>query len=196
MDVVNKVVILAGALLWSGFTEARGRDVLAVNEADVNWQSCADSQREAALACHRLIAGDKLVVAMRHRLGSAWGDRGSFQKLTITLPSSTKPGDSYLVDSTQIKAFFSSGSSAFPGKVDCYGFATSGDIVVKRVDTRRVVVRLRATFDQQSSVASRKCTARTVDLKLSGAIKPLAGLSAWEGVRKPGDSPFREANPL
>ena len=102
---------IVAALFWPNVSEARGKEVFAVRDADIDWQGCLQlPAKEVALACHRLKSGDNLILAMRHRLGRSWGDRGAFQKLTIVLPPNVKSGESYFIRSDEIKAFFSNGS--------------------------------------------------------------------------------------
>lgn len=167
-----------------------------VTDADSADERCNTvTYRELALACHRISAGNHTVVGVREYSRSGM-DSDRFRKVTFSLPTGLRPGDTIDLPSADAKAFYSTGQSFMPGKTGCYGNATSGRISVRRTSERILEFDVQALFDLKSPLEWKgHCSVRSFNGHIKAVRLPIERLRAWEGVPGKGDSVIEEGVP-
>ncbi|MFE0501245.1 hypothetical protein ACFW0P_10745 [Lysobacter soli] len=169
----------------------------AVRDVAIDVAGCEAAPREErALACQRLQPGSDVAVA--HRAYRSEGvDRKTFQKITVLLPASLQAGQSVsFADGAGAKLIYSDGSSAFPGKSDCYGLATRGTAHVVSMDQASVVLDVDADVALISPMQwAGQCEAVHIGRRLTARVVPLDSLGAWEGRPGSDDTIYEEARP-
>lgn len=151
--------------------------------------------REVALACHRIVDGDNVVVALREYTATKV-ENEIYRKLTLILPPNLAEGDVFSLSEGDIRAFYSTGLSLRPGSTGCYGKAVSGSVEILRKSNDLVQLRINARFDLDSPAGWKDhCKMRELSHELNAIRRPLGQLGAWEGVPAPGDSLISEGSP-
>lgn len=164
-------------------------------EGEKSGKSPNPAGREFVVTGHRITAGEGTVLAIRRfNAGSPFlTDQASFEKLSISLPKSmTGEGDQFAFERTgSALAFYSSGSSNFPGGAGCFGYATDGHVRVIRRTTNSLVVHLDLHIPLTSPAGWKQdCTEKHIDQDMEFAVKPLDQLTPWDG--RPGKHVYDE----
>lgn len=92
--------------------------------------------REVSLACHRIVDGDNVVVALREYT-AAKVENERYRKLTLILPPNLAEGDVFSLSEGDTRAFYSTGLSLRLGSTGCYGKAVSGSVEIVRKSNQR-----------------------------------------------------------
>ena len=153
---------------------------------------------EFVITGHRIVPGDGTVLAVRD---SSIGipvltDQGSFEKVTVYLPKRLGAGDGTirLEDLPGAFAFLSRGSSAFPGKSGCAGYATGGEIKYSGSTHDAIGITMELHFIL-SSPAGWKGECAEIAYRAGGSFerKAAEALSPWEGAA--GSNVYEESHP-
>lgn len=168
----------------------------SVSNASSDVSGCERSDyREVALACHRIVDGDNVVVALREYTATKV-ENERYRKLTLILPPNLAEGDVFSLTEGDIRAFYSTGLSLRPGSTGCYGKAVSGSVEILRKSNDLMQLRINARFDLDSPAGWKDhCKVRELSHELNAIRRPLGQLGAWEGVPAPGDSLVSEGSP-
>lgn len=193
------LIALFLGLTCSGCTSLSGShrsSTFYVSNANSDVAGCERSDfREVALACHRIVDGNNVVVALREYTATKV-ENERYRKLTLILPPNLAEGDAFSFSEGDIRAFYSTGLSLRPGSTGCYGKAVSGsvDILSKSNDLMRL--RINARFDLYSPAGWKDhCQQREFSYELNATRRSLGHLGAWEGVPAPADSLISEGSP-
>ncbi len=167
-----------------------------VSNADSDMTGCERSDyREAALACHRIVDGGNVVVALREYTATKV-ENERYRKLTLILPPNLAEGDVFSLPEGDIRAFYSTGLSLRPGSTGCYGKAVSGSVEILGKSNDLMQLRINARFDLDSPAGWKDhCKMRELSYELNAIRRPLGQLGAWEGVQAAGDSLISEGSP-
>ncbi|WP_409460712.1 hypothetical protein ACK1O1_00105 [Stenotrophomonas maltophilia] len=167
-----------------------------VSNANSDIAGCERSDyREVALACHRIVDGDNVVVALREYTATKV-ENERYRKLTLILPPNLAEGDVFSLSEGDIRAFYSTGLSLRPGSTGCYGKAVSGSVEILRKSNDLMQLRINARFDLDSPAGWKDhCKMRELSYELNAIRRPLGQLGAWEGAPAPGDSLISEGSP-
>lgn len=167
-----------------------------LTDANSLLESCQDvDARQVTLACHRIRHGDKLVVATRH-YDKRWIDNDRFTKMTLVLPDQLETGKVYIIGSESTSAFFSTSLSSSPGKMGCYGKASSGTVSVQKKTKDWIYLKVEASFDLESpSGWHRDCSPRSYKQRIRARHVDISELGPWEGVKGSGDDLLSESSP-
>jgi len=143
-------------------------------------------QREFVVTGHRLIAGLGMVLAIRRfASGSPFlTDQASFEKLTVALPRTVdRSAEDFVVDKGETAlAFYSFGSSNFPGSGGCFGYAKQGNIRIIKYTPERITARLTLLFLLTSPGGWQKeCSEKQIDQEFEFTVKPFDQLTTWDG---------------
>ena len=136
------------------------------------------------LAGHRISGGSGVVLAIREFSSGSLlrTDRAAFRKLTIYLPQTNLRGRINLAEIDGVVAYWSSGSSAMPGKSGCYGYARSGTLDVAGETKDTVTVSISATFDSYSPAGwDKECESYSVQETATFVKRNVQDLTPWEG---------------
>ena len=151
--------------------------------------------REVALACHRIVDGNSVVVALREYTAPEV-ENERYKKLTLILRSNLAEGDVLDLPSSEGRAVYSTGLSLRPGSTGCYGKAVSGSVEILKKSADLIRVRINARFDLDSPAGWKDhCKMREFSYELNAIQRSLGQLDAWEGVPAPGDSLISEGSP-
>lgn len=153
--------------------------------------------KEFVVLGHRITEGNEVVIAFR-KFDSGQPflvDAAQFLKVTVLVPQSLfKSGEEIVfpdVEKKGVIAYYSEGSSSFPGAGGCFGYATKGMIQVESVSETEAKFRLNLQFKLSSPLGSRSgCADKAIQGLFNGEKIPLSRLSAWQGV--PGKSIYDE----
>ncbi len=167
-----------------------------VSNADSVMAGCERSDyREIALACHRIVDGNNVVVGLREYTATKV-ENERYRKLTLILPPNLAEGDVFSLSEGDTRAFYSTGLSLRPGSTGCYGKAVSGSVEILRKSNDLMQLRINARFDLDSPAGWQDhCKMREFSYELNAIRRPLGQLGAWEGVPAPGDSLISEGSP-
>ncbi|MGF6463511.1 hypothetical protein ACVKU6_001921 [Stenotrophomonas sp. PvP086] len=167
-----------------------------VSNANSDVTGCERSDyREISLACHRIVDGDNVVVALREYTATKI-ENERYRKLTLILPPNLAEGDVFSLTEGDIRAFYSTGLSMRPGSTGCYGKAVSGSVEILRKSNDLMQLRINARFDLDSPAGWKDhCKMRELSYELNAIRRPLGQVGAWEGVHAPGDSLISEGSP-
>lgn len=198
--VPTKVLIALLLALTStacaSLSESQRSSSFYVSNANSDMAGCERSDyREVALACHRIVDGDNVVVALREYTATKI-ENERYRKLTLILPPNLAEGDVFSLTEGDIRAFYSTGLSLRPGSTGCYGKAVSGSVEILRKSNDLMQLRINARFDLDSPAGWKDhCKVRELSYELNAIRRPLGQLGAWEGVPAPGDSLISEGSP-
>ncbi len=170
--------------------------IFYVQNANSDVAGCEKSDfREVSLACHRIIDGNNVVVALREYTATAV-ENERYRKLTLILPPNLGEGDVFRLPEGDTRAFYSTGLSLRPGSTGCYGKAVSGSVEILRKTSDLMQLRVVARFDLDSPAGWKDhCRMREFSYELNALRRPLGQLGAWEGVPASGDSLISEGVP-
>ena len=152
--------------------------------------------KEFVLSGHRIVSGDGTVLALREFTGGSIfsPDHGRFWKLTIFLPFPIDDNEvSINLDTgNPIIAYWSQGSSNFPGKSGCHGYASGGQMKLKKQSNSQLSTELALRFDLVSPGGWKKeCGPLPFNDKLVLGKRDVQSLTPWEG--KPGAHAYEES---
>lgn len=179
----------------ASLSESQRSSSFYVSNADSDMAGCESSDyREVALACHRIVDGDNVVVALREYTATKV-ENERYRKLTLILPPNLEEGDVFSLSEGDIGAFYSTGLSLRPGSTGCYGKAVSGSVEILRKSNDLMQLRINARFDLDSPAGWKDhCKMRELSYELNAIRRPLGQLGVWEGVPAPGDSLISEGS--
>lgn len=143
-------------------------------------------QREFVVTGHRLIAGQGTVLAIRRfTSGSPFlTDQASFEKLTVALSKTVKrPAEEFVTGGGEsVLAFYSFGSSNFPGAAGCFGYARQGNIRIVKYTSERITAHLTLLFPLASPGGWKKeCSEKRIDQEFEFTVKSFDQLTTWDG---------------
>ena len=150
-----------------------------------NW--FAKAQPEFVITGHRIAAGDGAIIAYRafsHGM-LPLVDQAQFKKLTIFLPFalSDRLIEINLAGEEKAIAFWSNGSSNFPGESGCFGYASGGSIRLKKITNEEVFVNLSLSFDLVSPTnLNEGCSHFEFKESLTLRKEKVTSLTPWEGA--------------
>ena len=144
------------------------------------------SSYEFAVTGHRITRGAGTVVATRsYRRGiPLLTDQGGFEKLTVFLPGEVASSSRVRIgDRDGVIAFYSKGSSAFPGSSGCIGYAKAGTLEVDGASTNGAVhVTMDLDFDLYSPQGwAGDCGEMRLHTEGAFPRRAVSSLTPWEG---------------
>jgi hypothetical protein len=208
--VAKRLALLAAVLLIHGCTTVREQSFY-VKEA-----SLQEGARHRELA-KRFVArkthldyDDKVFVVTGHRIAAGQGtvlafrsfapgspfvvDQAGFFKITIYVPVATLSEGMELrvPGSDGALAFYSNGSSNFPGSGGCFGYASAGSIKVLKISQPDVTVRadLQFALSGPLGAALSDCEDKKVQSTYIARQVRLEEITPWQG--KPGQHIYDE----
>ena len=142
---------------------------------------------EFVITGHRIMEGNGTVVTYRTFSpgGPFFVDQAAFQKLTIFLPFSLSNDlpEVNIGDREDMIAYWSNGSSNFPGKTGCFGYASGGRIRLSRISSTDLSAELFITFDLVSPGGWQKeCGKFVFNENVILQRKDVNTLTPWEGT--------------
>lgn len=199
----DTIVVLISALITVGTAgcSTRGVDSFFVDKAALVELKTHDSMRlpgslersgaigkELVLSGHRITSGEGMVIAYREfSSGLVFrADQAQFAKLTVFLPFLVHEKEMFLNLSEQknIIAYWSKGSSNFPGKSGCHGYTSGGTIRLTKKDQDQFLVELSLQFNLVSPGGWKKeCGLFDFNDPLILKEINLPNLTPWEGKR-------------
>ncbi|WP_125361696.1 hypothetical protein [Stenotrophomonas sp. 278] len=195
---INRIIGLSTvfAIIFAGNAVAKDKDAFYVEGAVSIVDGCLEvSTRELQFACHRIVPGEGLVIALREYARSRKVDGSTYKKVTVVLREWPVDSATVSIGSSDVKVFYSAGPAAFAGKRGCFGTATKGTVSVeleKGVASIKVnaEVPVRSPLDWKGDCDQ----PIVIDTAFSAHKRNLLELDAWHGNPREGDSPFEEAN--
>ena len=196
---VAAIVLAAGVCATSGCASlgsASGESTFFVEGAAAASPHCIDGDyRELAVACHRLVAGELLVVGLRQFTDGA-GDGAKFRKVTLFLTEDVREGETLSFPTNRARAVFGSGLSFMPGKSGCYGEAKSGTVTIKRRTQEVLELEIAIQFDLKSPLNwPDACNDGEFAETVIAQRSTMERFGPWEGVRGTEDSVVAESVP-
>lgn len=191
-------ILLSAALLFSCsrttrfFADSATLQELAKHRILLDTWNANSSLSQAAgsfvVEGHRIGEGDGLVLAYRRYSQPLLPavDQETFEKLTVLLPSRRSIlSETVPVGSDRdIVAFYARGSSAFPGRSGCFGYAKSGTVKLSGVSENRVRAEVELVFDLESpSGWPQDCGPFVFRRSLLLEHRAVQDLTPWEGTR-------------
>jgi hypothetical protein len=149
-------------------------------------------EREFVVTGHRVTPGTGTVLALRRYYGSGKlrTDKGEFEKLTIHLPeipslSKSEGGNvKFAVNDGSVNAYYSTGSSSFPGRSGCFGYAADGQVMIVDSSSEILIVHVMLDIPLYSPGGwKEECTLKHIDQELLLEVKHADELTAWDGKR-------------
>lgn len=142
---------------------------------------------EFVITGHRIIDGSGTVIAYRAFSSGElfFVDQATFQKLTIFLPFSLSNDltEVSLSEREDVIAYWSSGSSNFPGKTGCFGYVSNGRVRLSRITNTELSADLLITFDLVSPGGWKKECGRFVfNESMILKKRDVNALTPWEGT--------------
>jgi hypothetical protein len=140
------------------------------------------------LSGHRIVPGIGTVLAYRAFSGGLIPlvDQGGFEKLTVVLPAnfSKNVGENIsLSEGGKVIVFWSRGSSNFPGESGCYGYASSGSIIVATIARDTITADLDMILRSISPGGwEKECGTLAFKKTLTLDRKTVQQLTPWEGT--------------
>ena len=120
----------------------------------------------------------------------AFGNRREALGVRPLTPSTTLQ----LSDAPGAIAFFSSGSSAFPGQSGCVGYARRGSIQIEASTAGERVIAMRLDVDGKSPAGWKgECGPFVFEQHHPFQQKSVEALTAWEGAT--GENAYQESRP-
>lgn len=143
--------------------------------------------KEFVITGHRISKGSGTVLAYRvFNSGKPFiPDTAGFEKLTIYLPvditEKIKTID-FCDGNNNAIAFWSNGSSNFPGHSGCFGYASSGTIHIKPVSNEEILADVDINFNLESPGGwTKDCGKFEFKKSLLFKEKDIHSLTPWEG---------------
>jgi len=160
---------------------------LEVHQLTAKQQEQTILNKDFVITGHRIVEGSGTVIAKREYARGSFlqSDQSSFRKLTIYFPYSITEKNKRieLDNNNEIIVFFSSGSSNFPGKTGCFGYAREGYIHFKGYSSENMQVELSLNFNLLSpSGWQDECGRFNIRETSTLPRKELSSLSPWEGA--------------
>lgn len=198
MDAVSRVISLCMALtiMLSGEAVAKDKGAVYLHGAESIVDGCLDvTTRELQFACHRIVPGQGVVIALREYKRSRKVDGAMFKKLTVLLREWPADSATISIGSSGVKVFYSVGPAAFAGKKGCFGLATKGTVSVT-LERGVASIKVRADVPVRSPLDWKGDCDRPIliDTAFSARKADMLELDAWDGRPRQADSPFEEAN--
>lgn len=150
-----------------------------------NHQDFALDDRLFVVTGHRLTEGKGVVISFRnYKRGKLfYTDQGDFEKITIALPSGLpeNKGEIKLGIGTDTIVFYSTGSSAFPGRSGCFGYAEEGSILFEVLKSKKISAQIVFKSDLKSPGRWKDCSSVIITRAIIFKPKLVSDLTPWEG---------------
>jgi len=153
---------------------------------------------EFVITGHRIVSGSGTVFAVRAYRGGLplLVDQGAFQKVSVYIPVALEAleGTAVIEDIPGVIAFFSEGSSAFPGRSGCAGYARRGEVKYELAGDGWLRVVMDLHFELFSPGGWKgECGSISYRVEGSFEAKSPQVLSSWEG--RAGANIYEESYP-
>ncbi len=152
---------------------------------------------DLVLSGHEITGGPGTVLAWRSFTPGIpiATDQGAFTKISIYIPGfSEGPMAVELGETSGVVAFYSSGSSAFPGRSGCVGYARRGSIRLGMSAGGERTVELQLEVDRRSpSGWAEECGGLEIKQRGRAVLRTQESLTPWQGAR--GQHPYDESYP-